>query len=429
MVFVKRLVLLVCIASTAAINGMNLVRPYQILLRPPKVSDSWLQLYAIEQFGFASRAFGSDTEHVRHSDLERSMFTSTGEVNPLQIYQCNQDGLAMFDGFPSCSPIGQRRIRLDASDDGVRGHFVPSAQFDVDAAMHFGMRFFFKHHLSLALYLPFYKMRLHDVCWYNCTQDVSIQDQRVNAYLADDLAGNVCAFGDLDITGWNRSGVGDTTVSLEWIRDYPQKKPLLHNVTINGRLGAVFPSGLKANEDKVLAFSYGNDGAYGIIFAIGLDLYLGPCIKTGLDIQLMHQFGNSRCRRIKTNPTQTDLFLLAKAETFKDFGLTQQFSFYWQFHNFWHGLACKVAYQFYKHGENTLYVSTNQYSTLIANTAESLHSYTTHDVFFILDYDIARHMRKDTKWVPYVAAFVDIPFNGRRAIVQKAAGFIFAVDF
>ncbi|GAH17078.1 unnamed protein product, partial [marine sediment metagenome] len=247
------------------------------------------------------------------------------------------------DGFDPSTQIGQLRIRLDASDDCVRGQFRPCGTFDVDAAIRFGLRFFMRHNLSLAFYLPYYKMALKDVIWQDLTQNVSIQDARVRANLTDCLCERVCELGCLDLSGWDRSGVGDTTVSLEWIRDYPQQKQMLHNVTINGRLGMTLPSGLKEDEDKILAFPFGNDGAVGLIFALGLDLYMGKYIKVGVDVQLMHLFGNTRCRRIKTDMRQTDLLLLAKTQAFRDYGLTQQFSFYWEFYKILYGASFKIA--------------------------------------------------------------------------------------
>ncbi len=411
---IRRLVyLLCCFVFATNLYSMNLVRPYQILLRPPKQPDSWLQLYSIGQFGFGDNAFGIDGN----------------EVNPLQIYQCEQNALTMLNGFDSATKIGQKRIRVDADDDCFRGQLTPCGDFNVDAALRFGARFFFDYHLSLALYLPYYKMKLNNVCWQDLTQNVSIQDVRTQCYLTNCLAENVCDLGGLDITGWERGGIGDTTISLEWINDYPQQKELLHNVTINGRLGMTVPTGLKTDEDKILAFPFGNDGAIGLVFAIGLDLYLGNYVKAGLDVQLMHLFGNNRCRRIKTDVRQTDLLLLQKADAFKDFGLTQQFSFYFELYNCLGGLSAEVAYQFYKRGEDILSLSSNEFSTDIANTAISLRGFTTHDAFFILNYDFADHMDECSRWSPYVSAFVNIPFNGKRSIVAKTAGVVLGLNF
>lgn len=403
-----------CVVSATSLYSMNLVRPYQILLRPPKHPGSWFQLYTIGQFGFGAKAFGQDGD----------------EVNPLQIYQCRQNAITMLNGFDPCTEIGQKRIRVDADDTCERGQLEPCGAFQVDAAWRFGARFFFEHHLSLAFYLPYYNMKLKDVCWQDLTGNVSAQDARTHCYLTDCLHDVVCQCGDLDINGWNRSGIGDTTISLEWINDYPQQKELLHNVTINGRLGMTVPTGRKVDEDKILAFPFGNDGTIGVVFGIGLDLFLGNYVKAGLDVQLMHLFGNARCRRIKTDVRQTDLLLLQKADAFKDYGLTQQFSFYWQVYNCLRGASAKVAYQFYKRGEDELSLTSNEFSTEVANTStSSLRGFTTHDFFFILSYDLDHHIDERSSFSPYVSAFVNIPFNGKRSIVAKTAGFVLGLNF
>lgn len=239
----------------------------------------------------------------------------------------------------------------------------------------------------------------------------------------------VSELGCLDITGWKRKGAGDTTLSLEWIQDFPQSREILRNVTLNSRLGMTLPTALKADEDKVLAFSYGNDGAIGVIFALGIDLMWGPCVKAGLDVQLMHTFGNTRCRRIKTDALQSELLFLQKASAFKDYGLDQQFSLYWQLYNLFGGASFKVAYQFYKTGRDELALTSNEFSSFTANGSLGLLGYTTHDIFLILSYDFDRHMKNSSCWSPYAAAFVDLPFNGKRSIVTRTAGFTLGVNF
>jgi hypothetical protein len=406
----RLVVTLLC--STVALHAMNIVRPYQILLRPEMQPNSWMQIYAYGEGGFASHGFNDCGDRV----------------DALRIYQPSQDALAMLNGFDPASAIGQKRIRVDANDDGVRGHLAPCSKFEVPFAAQIGLRWFFNHNLSLAFYMPYYHMRLRDVRWQDLTQDITVQDARTKQYLTNDIVTNVAELGGLSICGWDRKGVGDTTVSLEWIKNFKQHKRMLHMVGINGRLGLTLPSGLRSNEDEVFAFAFGNDGAFGIVFALGLDLYAGKYVKAGVDVQLMHQFGNTRERRIKTAPFQTDLLLLAKTSAFTDFGLTQQFSLYFELYKLYAGVSLMVAYQFYKHGFNTLYLTCNQYSTEIANTACDLQGFTTHDAFVVLKYDAAEHMCNKS-WSPYVAAFVDIPFNGKRAITTSMAGLVLGLNF
>lgn len=413
MLSIKRLILLAGMIGATGMSGMNLIRPYQILLRPQKESQSWMQLYGIGQVGFASKAFDVDG----------------AGCNPLQIYECNQNALTMLNGFDSCSPIGQLSTRINAESDCARGRFVPHGTFKVDGVANFGLRFFFEHNISFACYVPYYSMSLKDVSWCDQTLNVSMADARTHAYLTDCLCDKVCELGGLDLGGWERRGAGDTTLSLEWIQDFAQNREILRKVTLNSRLGMTVPTALKADEDKTLAFSYGNDGAIGVIFALGIDLTLGCYVKAGLDVQLMHVFGSTRCRRIKTDVLQSELLLLQKASTFKDYGLTQQFSLYWQFYQIFGGASLEVAYQFYKRGRDELALTSNEFSSSVANTSLALLGYTTHDVFLIASYDFDQHMCDNSRWSPYVAAFVDLPFNGKRSMVSRTVGLTLGVNF
>lgn len=405
-------VLVISISVPQLAHAMNLVRPYQILLRPEMKEGSYMQIYAYGERSFAAHAFNDCGDRV----------------DPLAIYQPAQDSLAMLNGFDPMSAIGEKRIRVDANEDCTRGHLVPCSKFEVPFAAQFGLRWFFKHNLSLAFYMPYYHMRLYDVSWQDLTADVAVQDARTKEYLTNDIVANVAELGGLSMCGWDRKGVGDTTVSLEWIKNFKQTKRSLHMVGINGRLGLTLPSGVHANSNEILAFPYGTNGACGIVFALGLDLYIGNYVKAGIDVQLMHTFGSTQQTRIKTAEEQTDLLLLARTSVFTDYGLTQQFSLFAELYRCQAGISLMVAYQFYKRGFNTLYLSCNDYSTEIANAAISLQGNTTHDAFVVLKYDPATSMC-DRSWSPYIAGFVDIPFNGKRSITASMAGVVLGLNF
>ena len=182
MLSIKRLILFVAVVSAPGISAMNLIRPYQILLRPPRAQDSWMQLFGIGQFGFESKAFGIEGD----------------SVNPLQIYECYQNALTMLDGFDSCSPIGQLSARINAPSDCARGRFLPDGTFKVNGVANFGLRFFFEHNISFACYVPYYNMSLKDVCWKDLTGNISMADARTRAYLTDCLCEKVCdGFGEV----------------------------------------------------------------------------------------------------------------------------------------------------------------------------------------------------------------------------------------
>ncbi|MCL5875835.1 MAG: hypothetical protein M1114_05170, partial [Candidatus Dependentiae bacterium] len=106
--------------------------------------------------------------------------------------------------------------------------------------------------------------------------------------------------------------------------------------------GFNLPTGKKQNEDLLMAVPFGYDGAYGIFGGAGIDILLAYIMKLGLDVELLHLFGNTRERRIKTNIDQTELLLLQKVSAYKDWGLYQRFNLYAKVYNCVGGASLKL---------------------------------------------------------------------------------------
>lgn len=409
--FVTRL-LIICVWGSS-IHAMNLLQPWEPLIRPEYSSVRPFQLYTFIEAGFNDVGFNAEGE----------------SVNVLQIYDCDQDALKMLDGFPVASPIGQKRIQVDADDDGVRGHFKVCGDLRQLASFSFSLRWFFTRAFSLGFYLPFYSMRLSDVCWRDLTQDINEQDFRVKKLLTDDFFYNVCQLGGLDLGGWQRTGPGDATLMLEWYKDFRQGKPLLKSSRLNWRVGLTLPTGLRTDEDKLFAIPFGYDGSFSIPYGLGLDLIFGNHLRLGLDVQLTHIFDNTKTRRIKTNLDQTDLLFLEKTCAHKDWGMVQRFDLYAELYRFLSGLSARVGYQYLKQGDSTLSFPTNEFSARIANTAQSLQDYTFHLIMPRLTYDFQANLSSDCAARPQLGFFGRFPFNGKRVALVSTVGVVLSVDF
>lgn len=403
------------LSAGSSAYGMNAFRPHYYPYKPIYRNIP----YSLQIGLYAEKGIGS-----------AKVFNEDGNsVNVLQIYNPNQDAIAMLAGFSPDSPAGKIGIPIEF-DNGVRGHFCTTAQFDYEFGLGFSARYNFPYCISLAAYLPAYRMRLHDVCWRNLTLDVTDQDFIVRDRLTNDFACNVAELGcGLDIGGWERTGLGDLVLMFEWMKAFPQGRPLLKNVDIDGRVGLSLPTGLKYDEDKILAIPFGNDGSVGVIFAGGLRVTLGDAVRAGFDIELDHFFDNTRLRRIKTNRHQTDLLFLQKAEAHIDWGMTQQFNIYLEFIKIVGGLTVKVDYQFMKRGENEISVFGNCFSSVIANGALSLQDYTMHNVIASINYDFGVHISPETRCKPYLMLFGKVPFNGKSSIQATTVGAVLSLDF
>jgi hypothetical protein len=272
-------------------------------------------------------------------------------------------------------------------------------------------------------------MQLKNVTWLDQTQSITADDFRVKEYLTNNFITNVKNLGCLDICGWTRNGVGDLLVLGEWMRNFEQSKKVLKNVRLSARLGLTLPTGKRTDEDKIFAFSFGNDGATGTIFGGGLDLTLGEYIKAGLDVQILYPFGNAKCRRIKTHCNQTEFLLLQKVDAFKEFGITQRFTLYAEIWKPIGGLSLKSGYQYMRHSEDFLYIRSNEFSNVIANTAENLQDWTMHSFLFSLNYDFFTGQEDERKVHPYFSIFAKVPFNGMRVAMERTAGLMLSIDF
>lgn len=398
------------------VSPVNLLVPYDTLIRPEYYGHHGWQLFAHVETGFAdARGYNFDSDK--------------GDV--LQLWQCDQNALAMLDGVESNSSIGQLRTRLGAIDDGTRGHLIFSGELKNEFSISLAGRVnWCSRGWSLAAYLPIYGYELKDVSFQDKTNNITDDDVRIKELLTNEIVSVASQLGNgLELTGWKRRGVGDLAILAEWHRDFVQRKDFLKKVGISFRSGILFPSGKTTDPDKLFAFPFGCDGAFAIPFGLGIDLYLGYIFRAGVDVQLTHTFGTTKCRRIKTAENQTDLLFLHKVQSHKDFGLTQRFNLYAEFYKFCGGLSVLFGYQFIKHGEDEVYLKTTNFSTEIANSAESLQEWTMHHVIAKTTYDFGVHMSPDSCAFPQLAVVARLPFNGKRIAVVPSIGVTFAIDF
>lgn len=418
MIIIKNIRLL-CVVSLVlwsnTSTSMNLLRDYDTLIRPPLKQGQAGHLSVVAEHGFRAKGFDVCGDCV----------------NTLQIWSKDQNALKALQGFEPTSKIGQlaTNVRSDgASDDGIRGHFNVCGDLTFNTVA-FAGRYHFHNSWFLTAYLPVHRMRLCNVNWQEQTNNVSAGDASIKQKLTNNFFENVATLGDgLELGSWRRTGVGDLVVIIEWLENFIQHKPFLKNVQVTWRLGTNFPTGLHQDEDKVFAVPFGYDGAIGVIFGFGLDLSLGDYFKMGGDVQLHHLFGNTRCRRIKTDPHQTELLLLQKAQAYKDFGLIQRFNLHAQFCNM-KGLAVTFGYQFFKRGDDVLSVRSPHFSNTIANTDRRLEEHTLHHGIITATYDFSKHLDEDACVKPSISLFARLPFDGKQVAASKTFGGVIAFDF
>jgi len=404
----KKLLLSICSLFSLHVTAMNIIKPYDIFLRPQPPRCPW----TFQAFGWVE------------AGLEARGWDFCGErTSVLRIWNCDQNGVAMLNECPLDSAAGQLRERL-GNDDGRRGHFCVDGRLEPIGAT-FAARYFFPCDISLGFYLPIYSMKLDNVIWRDLTP---IDDTVMRDNLTNNFAAIVKDFGCLDICGWRRTGLGDAMLVAEWQGEFKQRKPILKKVFVDARFGLSFPTGLQADEDKIFAFPFGNDGSWALMFGAGIDCVWTPYLRGGFDVQIDYVFGHTKERRIKTDLCQTDLLFLQKACCYKDYGIGQQFTLHGGLCNLW-GFSCDVGYRFAKRGDDRIILDDTCFSDKIANTAESLRDWTSHQILLRADYDFGYWMCEDAFVTPIVSLYARLPFNGKAAALSPSFGVILTLDF
>jgi len=395
---------------------INLLEPYDVLIIPfrPPNRDA---VFGIGYEGaFHIRGFRGDDEtgRVDHASLRG---------NPLQLWDKEQNAIAAFNGLTYLSRAGQLSQELFRdNNNNTHGIFTPCGTLTVPLNLLLSGRFRLPYELSLGIYIPYRVAQLTHVRWLQRNPDNSYEEM-----ITPDLIPTLEQLGGMSLRGWTRHGFGDLMTRIEWFRGFQQARPWLQMVGLHLRAGLSIPTGLRQNSDILIGFPFGHDGGVG--FQISGQLELGYChgIVLSIDGSLLHMFGNTKERRIRTNTLQTDLFLITKAISFKEPGFTQRFTLYAEKVARNHGLSARVAYQYLKHSDDQLFICDDRFDHVIANTAEYLQEWTTHSLIFLVKYDACRHTNWDI--IPSIHAFFKLGFNGKRAFVADSLGITWSISF
>ena len=352
--------------------------------------------------------------------------------NVLQIYNLYQSSLAMLLGAPKNTTIYNLALKhtpgaSPMSDDEYRGRFNLTGSYE-----EYGVTLFGKYKIpiksipgtwSISAYLPIKHIEIDDVSWSDQTKNVLAADLLFKADISDSLASSVQTLGNLNINehGWSKTGLGDTTLILEWYKDHKQlDREYLKNVRIIVQLGLTIPTAEKKDEDQALAKSLGKDGAWGIPVRAGLHLDFIKHVCAGFELDLLGHFSTTKVRRLKTNEYQTDFLLLHKGNVTKSYGPEWRFHLFLQAKKLLPGLSAMAAYQFYKRDEDQLSPKSNDFNYNIINSAEGLKQTARHNAVFTLSYNPLQD--KNSSIIPQVSVFYKLPILGQRSVLSQTFG-------
>lgn len=415
----KIIVILGCMfmASLSQTAPLGFLEPYNFMIEAePIYGKSKFQWTVLTELSYDSQSFNEE------GDI----------VNALQIYEPQQNVFGLFQGLGTTSQYNQFINSLAGGagggvNNGENGMFTPTGTFD-GAQVAFLGSYLFHPHCYFKISVPVYKINLTNVNWSYSGNNETFGGQAIQTEIVNNFATLAQQDFNLSVGDWSESGLGDVALLLDYIADYSQGRTLLRNVRIHLRLGLTLPTGIQADENQVMSIPFGHDGSVGLPFGGGLDINLGRYFQCGFRGEFLYLWGNEKLRRVASFPTQTSLLIPQLTMAYKEYGFIQQFDLFVQAYNVAGGLSAKLAYEYYKKGQDQISVQVPGFNYTVMNAGPKLDEETRHNLIAMVSFDSA-FLRSCDKIHPQASVFVNMPFNGSFTSLLSSVGLQMALDF
>lgn len=399
---------------------LNLFEPYDINIRLKKPAKNHFYFSALGEKSYNVKGYATDCDEEK-----------TFLVNPLQIYEPQQNLIALYQGVdPSKSNFLKILDTIAGGPGGgvsniQNGLFTPTGTFSAGQVAFSGM-YGLGEGFFVSAHLPVYFVKLHSVCWEHSGTNTLFSGEQIQL-LADAFGQDTQELFNLDTTDWKKNGIGDLTFMVEWQKDFPQRRPVLKSVQPNIRVGLSIPTSDDTCENVIMPVPFGADGSLGIPFGGGLGVNLANHAELGFSGQFWYYWSNQKERRIKTFPTQTSLLYPTAAEATKEFSFIQNFNLHGQVFSKCKRFTLKFCYQYWRKGDDVITPLGSQFNPQIANTAPQLEERTQHDVFIAFTYS---PLKDDfERVIPQLQLFWKGAVKGMRAALVSSVGAQFSLIF
>lgn len=282
--------------------------------------------------------------------------------------------------------------------------------------------------IDLALYTPFVLKRFDAIG----IQQKQFERVDIVDFLLENITKDATGFlqrtGGLSAEPWQAGGMGDPTIIMRWNLLQGFTESTISDVNAHIYFGFSIPVSKQKDEDKIFSLPLGNDGHWGIPFGGNFELTFVSPIKMGMALDLLWLVAESRPRRVKTDLTQTSLLLLNKTMTRRKPGLTWRANWTMEGDHLWRGLSIRGGYELTMHHNDVLEISTEGYSSAIANSAGTAQSWYITALTAAIRYDLSTEF-VGAPMTPYLEGFLKFPISGQNVVNASSAGLQMVLRF
>ena len=229
----------------------------------------------------------------------------------------------------------------------------------------------------------------------------------------------------ISIAPTRTTGVGDISFLGGWTNNYEDTKEIdFFDTTF--RVGILFPTGKKRDEDLAFSIANGYNGHFGVpaSFAAAVGWY--DWLTLGTHFGGMAFVRKTRDLRMKTDCAQSGFIKLAKGKAVIDPGTIWEINAYAKADHMICGLSFLVAYSFANKNRDVINpCDLTIFTPNLVNDDQRFLGWKMHVINFLAEWDFARY---DCPWLPRVGGFFNLIVGGERIFNTNVGGISFGID-
>jgi len=215
----------------------------------------------------------------------------------------------------------------------------------------------------------------------------------------------------LKVRSTSEASIGDFSLLAGWARNY-EETCYIDYIDVDAKIGVLFPTAKKRNEDEVFSLPVGYNGHYGVPLKFNCSLGYWEWLTAGLHIGALFLIEKNQIIRMKTAAEQNGFFDLLKGNAKIDPGTLWEVSGYLKADHFAKGLSCLVGYTFTRKDRDCINpFDTIEFDPLIVNSDQRFFSWNMHVIHFMAEYDFTK---KSSDLGPRLGFFYNLIVGGKR---------------
>lgn len=219
-------------------------------------------------------------------------------------------------------------------------------------------------------------------------------------------------------------GCGDLSLLIGWACNY-EKTEVLDFIDVDAKIGLLFPTGKKRNEDILFSLPLGYNGHYGVPLKFDCSFGVWDWLTFGMHLGALFFFSKKQEIRIKTAPEQQGLIKLVKTHASIDQGTIWDISAYIKADHFIKGLSLLCGYSFNKKDHDIVIPTNFTFQPSIVNNDDGFKNWQMHVIQIMAEYDFATYRSRN---LPRVGFFYNIIVGGKRIFNTNVANLYCGVD-